>query len=148
VNLRDCPTAEPEEIEGFLHRRVRVHHELGAQLLACSVYELPPGERTFPYHLHWNNEEWLVVVSGTPTLRSPDGEHELSVGDVVHFPEGDAGTHGVSNRTETPARVAIFATRNHGSVRYPDSDKLGAGPPHERLFFRRGDAVDYWDGER
>jgi hypothetical protein len=32
-------------------------------------------------------------------------------------------------------------------VSYPDSDKLGAGPPHERLFFRRGDAVDYWDGE-
>jgi uncharacterized cupin superfamily protein len=147
VNLLDCATEEPAEIEGFLHRRARVHHQVGAQLLACSVYELPPGQRVFPYHLHWNNEELLIVVSGTPTLRAPDGERELSVGDVVAFPEGDAGAHGISNRSDGTARVAIFATRRHGSVRYPDSDKLGAGPPHERLFFRRGDAVDYWDGE-
>jgi uncharacterized cupin superfamily protein len=148
VNLLDCATEEPAEIEGFLHRRARVHHQLGAQLLACSVYELPPGQRVFPYHLHWNNEELLIVVSGTPTLRAPDGERELSVGDVVAFPEGDAGAHAISNRSDGTARVAIFATRRHGSVTYPDSDKLGAGPPHERLFFRRADAVDYWDGER
>jgi uncharacterized cupin superfamily protein len=147
VNLLDCATEEPAEIEGFLHRRARVHHQVGAQLLACSVYELPPGQRVFPYHLHWNNEELLIVVSGTPTLRAPDGERELSVGDVVAFPEGDAGAHGISNRSDGTARVAIFATRRHGSVSYPDSVKLGAGPPHERLFFRRGDAVDYWDGE-
>jgi uncharacterized cupin superfamily protein len=148
VNLLDCATEEPAEIEGFLHRRARVDHQLGAQLLACSVYELPPGQRVFPYHLHWNNEELLIVVSGTPTLRAPDGERELSVGDVVAFPEGDAGAHGISNRSDGTARVAIFATRRHGSVSYPDSVKLGAGPPHERLFFRRGDAVEYWDGER
>jgi len=33
---------------------------------------------------------------------------------------------------------------------YPDSDKLGVRPSGggpDRLDFRRGDAVDYWDGE-
>jgi hypothetical protein len=32
---------------------------------------------------------------------------------------------------------------------YPDSDKLGARPAGRGpdLDFRRGDAVDYWDGE-
>jgi hypothetical protein len=33
---------------------------------------------------------------------------------------------------------------------YPDSDKLGVRPPdggEDRLDFRRGDAVDYWDRE-
>lgn len=33
---------------------------------------------------------------------------------------------------------------------YPDSDKVGVRPPGggpDRLDFRRGDAVDYWDGE-
>ena len=147
MNLLDCPTAEPAEIEGFLHRRVRVHHELGASILACSLYELPPGERTFPYHLHWNNEEWLIVVSGEPTLRTPEGERVLKAGDVVAFPQGEAGAHAVANRSTAPARVVIFGTRRHGSVVYPDSDKLGAGPPHDRRYFRRGDAVDYWTGE-
>ena len=163
MNLLDCATQEPDEIEGFLHRRVRVHHELGAEILACSVYELPPGERVFPYHLHWNNEEWLIVVSGTPTLRTPDGERDLAVGDVVAFPQGESelapgdviafagdatGAHDVSNRTDEPARVAIFSTLRVGTSHYPDSDKIGAGPPHERLFLRRSDAIDYWDGER
>jgi hypothetical protein len=43
--------------------------------------------------------------------------------------------------------VAIFSTRKQGSAHYPDSDKIGAGPPWDRLYFRRGDAVDYWEGE-
>ena len=44
-------------------------------------------------------------------------------------------------------RVAIFSTLRQGTVVYPDSDKLGAGPPHDRRYFRRDDAVDYWHGE-
>ena len=44
-------------------------------------------------------------------------------------------------------RVAIFSTLRQGSVVYPDSDKIGAGPPWDRRYFRRADAVDYWDGE-
>ena len=31
---------------------------------------------------------------------------------------------------------------------YPDSDKVGLYPVGERHLFRRGDAVDYYDGER
>ncbi|MGI9185857.1 MAG: hypothetical protein ACR2GZ_13020 [Solirubrobacteraceae bacterium] len=45
----------------------------------------------------------------------------------------------------------MFGDRNPVSmVVYPDSDKLGLRPPaapDDRLNFRRGDAVDYWDGE-
>lgn len=120
---------------------------LGAELIGCSLYELPAGVRPWPYHYHWSNEEWLVVVSGTPTLRTPDGVRELAPGKVVGFPQGEPGAHDISNRTDGTVRVAIFSTLRQGSVVYPDSDKLGAGPPHDRRYFRRGDAVDYWDGE-
>ena len=121
--------------------------ELGAELLGCTVYELPPGERVFPYHWHLGNEEWLIAVSGRPTLRTPEGERELAPGDVVAFPEGEGGGHDVANRTGEPARVAIFSTRRRGTAFYPDSDKVGAGPPQDRRYYRRSDAVDYWDGE-
>jgi uncharacterized cupin superfamily protein len=143
VNLLDCETGEPEEVPGFLHRRARLRGEL----IGCSVYELPPGERVCPYHGHWNNEEWLIVVSGRPSLRTPEGERELAPGDVVAFPEGEAGAHGVWNRSGETSRVAIFSTLRHGTTFYPDSGKLGAGPPHDRLYLRRSDAVDYWEGE-
>jgi uncharacterized cupin superfamily protein len=38
------------------------------------LYELQPGERSFPYHYEYGCEEWLLVVSGRPTLRTPDGK--------------------------------------------------------------------------
>lgn len=148
MNLLECDLPAMDMPPGFLHRRVSVREALGGELLGCSLYEFDPGEQLWPYHYHWANEEWLVVVAGAPTLRLAGVGRQLSPGDVVAFPEGEAGAHTLTNVTGEPARVAIFSTRRHGSVTYPDSDKLGAGPPRERLYFRRAAAVDYWDGER
>jgi uncharacterized cupin superfamily protein len=146
-NLLDGDPGDPEGREGVVYRRLSVRPWLGAELIGCSLYELPAGVRPWPYHYHDNNEEWLVVVSGRLTLRTPAGVRELAAGEVVGFPQGDPGTHDISNRTEETVRVAIFSTLRQGSVVYPDSDKMGAGPPYDRHYFRRGDAVDYWDGE-
>ena len=146
-NLLDGETDEGEEVDVFVHRRAGVRHDLGGELIGCSLYEVPPGKRAWPYHYHGNNEEWLMVVEGRPTLRTPEAERELAPGDVVGFPQGEAGAHDISNRSDEPVRVAIFSTLRQGSVVYPDSDKIGAGPPWDRRYFRRGDAVDYWDGE-
>ena len=35
------------------------------------MYELEPGNRLCPYHLHYANEEWLVVLRGEPTPAPP-----------------------------------------------------------------------------
>ena len=148
MNLATCGVETPDDLPGrFEHRRVSVREALGGELFGCSLYEFEPGKQLWPYHLHWGNEEWLIVVRGMPTLRTPAGERELRAGDVVAFAEGEAGAHTLYNRSSEPARVAIFSTRRQGSVTYPDSDKVGAGPPHERLYFNRAAAVDYWDGE-
>jgi uncharacterized cupin superfamily protein len=136
MNLRAVELAPHEAPPGFEFRAQKI----GGELIGCTLYEIEAGKQLWPYHFHWNNEEWLIVVAGTPTLRTPDGERELRAGDVVGFPEGEAGAHTLRG----PGRVAIFSTRRHGSVTYPDSGKVGAGPPHDRLYFRREDAVDYW----
>ena len=127
-----------------------VARERGLRSLGASVYELPAGQWTFPYHYHYGVEEWLYVVLGAPTLRDPSGERVLAPGDAVCFPSGPDGAHAVRG----PGRVVMFsglvaATAASVSV-YPDSDKIGVRPPGDgpdRLDFRRGDAVDYWDGE-
>ena len=147
MNLRDASVEPACDQPGFEHRAVSVRKALGAELIGCTVYEVDSGAQLWPYHFHWNNEEWLVVVSGTPTLRTPGGERELRAGDVVGFVEGEAGAHTLVNRSSAPFRVALFSTRNQGSVVYPDSGKVGAGPPWDRLYFKREDAVDYWEGE-
>jgi uncharacterized cupin superfamily protein len=136
---------------GFIWRGQRgVPREFGLRWFGASVYEVPADQWTFPYHYHHGVEEWLYVADGAPTLRDSAGERVLAPGDLVCFPGGPDGAHAVRG----PGRVVIFsgvAAAGAASISvYPDSDKLGVRPPGggpDRLAFRRGDAVDYWDGE-
>jgi uncharacterized cupin superfamily protein len=121
-------------------------------LLGATLYDLPPGQRVCPYHYEYNNEEWLLVVEGKPTLRTPDGEYELKPGDVVVFPEGPAGAHTTGNRTEQTARIVMFSSkRTPKATVYPDSDKIAVyrldDADTDSIIVRRSAATDYWDGE-
>jgi uncharacterized cupin superfamily protein len=127
-----------------------VGRRIGAELIGGSMYELEPGDRLWPYHTHYANEEWLLVVRGRPRLRTSDGEHDLKEGDVVAFPRGDEGLHQVINRTDAPLRVLMLSTLIAPDlVRYPDSGKLGARDVNGEcvLLTRPGPILDYWDGE-
>ena len=87
---------------------------------------MPPGQAIGPYHYEDPDEGWLLVVSGTPTLRHPGGEEQLEPWDFVFFPPGPAGAHLVRNTSESPARVAMFSSLGSaaGAVVYPDSDMI------------------------
>ena len=117
--------------------------------LGASLYELPPGQRTFPYHYELGNDELLVVVAGTPTLRDPGGERQLRPGDCILFPSGPEGAHELINRAEMTARVLLVSSFAvpRGAVQV-DSDKImirWGTEVGESLWFRRDDAADYWD---
>jgi uncharacterized cupin superfamily protein len=149
-NLHGDDWDREEDRPGWRSKDAFVGRRLGAELLGGSVYELEPGDRLFPYHVHHANEEWLLVVRGRPTLRSPDGEQELREGDVAVFPRGQAGAHQVSNGTDAPVRVLMLSSMILPEiVEYPDSGKVGArDATGERLLMSRpGPRLDYWDGE-
>jgi uncharacterized cupin superfamily protein len=147
VNLYEVETeAVPGRPAGYELSRARVGELIGASALGLSVYDLPPGQSAFPYHYELGREEWLLVLSGRPTLRDPDGEYELEPGDLVLFPEGEEGAHKVTNKGEDVARIAMISNKDEPSVAfYPDSGKVGVWP--EGKLFRLADEVDYFDGE-
>ena len=142
---------------GYSWKRMRVARRLGGELLGASVYELPPGQGTWPYHLHWANEELVVVLEGTATLRTPDGERELERGDAVIFRRGPEGAHKLVNGSDRSARVLVVSTMIEPDIgEYPDSGKVGlfagaapgAPTPEGTLeAFYRLDQVGYFDGE-
>ncbi len=114
------------------------------------MYELESGSRLWPYHTHHANEEWLIVVRGRPTLRTPEGEQPLQEGDVVCFRRGKQGAHQVVNRTDTAVRVLMLSTMiKPDVVEYLDSGKIGArSVSGERIMLSRpGPLLDYWEGE-
>jgi uncharacterized cupin superfamily protein len=126
VNLAEIEREpRPHLPDGFRRASTRVGGSLGAARTGLGVYELPPGQAVSPYHYEDPEEEWLLVVSGTPTLRHPGGEDQLEPWDVVFFPSGPDGTHQVRNTGESSARVAMFSSITAvGAVIYPDSDMI------------------------
>ncbi len=90
-----------------------------------TLYVLAPGAKS-PYHWHFGDEEWLVVVAGAPTLRTPSEERVLRPWDVAVFPRGEAGAHQVHNDTDEPARLVFFSTVSDPEVCvYPDEGLTG-----------------------
>ena len=135
-NLYGDEWNETTEHEGFAFKDGWVGARIGAELIGGSLYEVAPGKKLWPYHVHHANEEWAIVVRGRPTLRTPEGEQELAEGDVVCFVRGPAGAHQVINRTDEPVRVLMLSSRLLPDViEYLDSGKIAAtGADGKRLF--------------
>ena len=132
------------EREGFRWRGARVGKAIGGEGIGACLYELTAEERTYPFHFHHGNEEWLLVVAGTPTVRTPDGAWLLQPGDLVCFPRGPAGAHGVTG----PGTVLLLSEKRLPDVvEYPDSGKVGVRHHGTGQNFLACDAVGYWDGE-
>lgn len=94
--------------------------------LGASVYELRPGEWV-PFHFHHGSEELLVVLRGSPTLRTATGTRELAEGETVHFAVGPEGVHGVTNETSQPVRYLMASTLESPEVvEYPDLNQITA----------------------
>ena len=141
---------EANDRAGYEHKSAVIGKRLGADLLGATLYEVPPGEKTWPYHYELGCEEWLIAVSGRPTLRTPEGERELEPGDVVLFPEGPDGAHQVINRSEEPCRVVIFSSKSPVAiVHYPDSGKVGLWTQEDgyQAMLNSEPDLDYWERE-
>jgi uncharacterized cupin superfamily protein len=137
--------------EGYRAGVAPVGKTAGGEALAVKSFELPSGQSVCPYHYEYE-EEWLLVLEGVVVLRTPEGEQELSLGDLVRFAPGPDGAHKVTNRAEQPARILMFSSAREPAVAvYPDSDKIGVWPGNDedRVMLRRGDGqLEYYDGER
>lgn len=139
---------DEEDPPGYRSGIARVGGAAGGQENAVKEFEVPPGETICPYHYEYV-EEWLLLLEGSVTLRTPEGDHSLQRGDLVCFPAGPAGAHKVTNRGDGAALVLMWSSAREPSVAiYPDSDKMGVWAGEDRAMLRRADAhVNYYEGE-
>lgn len=138
-------------------RRKQLGDAADGEQLGCSLYELPPGHESWPYHYHTANEEALYVLAGTGTLRLNGETYTLTEGDYIPVLAGEDGGHKVINDSDDCLRFLAMSTMNEPDVTvYPDSEKLGIfvdSPPSGRKerslegYYQISDDVDYWDGE-
>jgi len=128
---------------------VRKLAEGGAGGCTVAQYEIPPGKSAYPYHYHVKDEEAFYILSGKGLLRTPDGEKEVSAGEFLYFPAGEAGAHKITNISKTENFVYLdFDIKNDLDVcLYPDSGKFGIWGKGIDKCYKSEQAVDYYDGE-
>jgi uncharacterized cupin superfamily protein len=152
-NIEKPDFDEPRNHDGFRALRARISRQAGSERLGLSLWEVAPGQAAYPYHAHLNEEELIVVLDGTPSLRTPDGWRDMEQGEVVAFLRGEEGAHQIVNRTDRPVRFLAFSPCGDPDVVIqPDSGKIGAFERRPdgggmRMWFRAEDDRDYYDGE-
>jgi uncharacterized cupin superfamily protein len=152
-NLFEAPSFEYDESDPAPYRAgmYRFGPEIGASRMGATVYELPPGTSLCPYHYE-SEEEWLLVLQGQVTLRHPEGEDVLGPGDITAFPVGPAGAHKTTNNGSETVRMVMLSTVDPiGYAAYPDSDKIwfwsNSSDPRDKVRVRKGEKLDYYEGE-
>jgi uncharacterized cupin superfamily protein len=152
-NFNDVPMARMQREPLYDGVGARLAHGTAARKLGASVDVVPPGMRSCPYHLHHAQEEMFIVIEGSGTLRVAGEMLPLKAGDVVFIPPGPEYPHQIINTSQAPLKYLSISTKETPEIcEYPDSGKylaegsLDAGTPFE-VIARRGESLDYWDGE-
>ena len=114
-----------------------------------SVYEIPPGKSAYPYHYHFQSEEVFYIISGTGILRTPEGETEVTSGDILVFPACEEGAHKLTNSSKTEMLIYIdFDTYHSPEVSFmPDSNKSVVYGHGLKKIIKNSTEVDYYEGE-
>jgi len=139
---------DPNKIDNFrLFSDVsRIKKGLKPQNLNFDLRQLNPGQYSAPYHSHRFAEELFMIISGSATLRTPNGLEVVNNGDLIFFEIGETGAHQLYNHTtETCTYLDIRTFIGYDVCDYPDANKLFIAPSFE--IFNKDSKLKYFEGE-
>lgn len=112
----------------------------GLTQFGAYIDTLAPGARSSRRHWHDSEDEFLLVLDGTPTVIDNFGSHDLAPGDAVCWAHGNPNAHHVLNTSAAPCRTLIVGSRVAGDIcHYPDSgDRQVNGETHWQVQDRNG----------
>ena len=119
--------------------------------LEVFFYTLQPGKTNSPYHYHVANEDMYYIISGSGTLKTPDGEKKVCEGDVIIMPAHKNGAHNITNTSCEPlVYISVQTVNSPDLVVHPESEKfvvLGAVPNAFLKAYGIGSNVNLLRGE-
>ncbi len=98
---------------------------VGLTQFGAFIEELPPGSASSFAHWHAEEDEMVLVLSGTPTLVEGDSETVLAPGDAACWKAGEAVGHCLQNHSDHPVRYLVIGTRSPKDiVTYPGLERI------------------------
>ncbi len=114
--------------------------------VGVQLEELPPGKRSAPSHYHLDEEEHVLVLEGSCTLRLGEDRLPLRAGDYVCFPAGQQVGHSLENEGTEACRLLVIGERSPDDVVvYTDTGKVMVRAL--RKIYDGAATREYWDGE-
>jgi uncharacterized cupin superfamily protein len=126
------------------HRRA-LGDALGLTQFGVNLSRLDPGAVSSLRHWHTGEDEFLLILEGTPTLVTDDGERVLGPGLAAGFPAHTENGHRLENRSDKPVIYVEVGTRSaRDVVTYPDADlELIKDDVAKQRTFRHKDGTPY-----
>jgi uncharacterized cupin superfamily protein len=125
VAPRTKPSNYPEPFASRMAGRVKrqLGDVFGLVNFGVNLTELAPGSVSALRHSHSRQDEFVYILSGTPTLVTASGSTQLAPGMCAGFKAGAGGGHHLVNRTNAVVTYLEVGDRTSGdSIHYPDDD--------------------------
>ena len=135
----DYPAPHDAPCRARRSRRLGDHG--GLTQFGISEVTISPGSWSSQRHHHSAEDEFVLILSGTPTLVSDAGERELKAGDICAHPAGDGDAHHLINRSGADVVILTVGSRRPevDTCSYPDVDiHLPANGTPQREYVRKG----------
>lgn len=119
------PSIYPEPFASMMKGRVK--HPLGDLFgltnFGVNLTRLDSGGASALRHAHSRQDEFIYVLSGTPTLITDEGATQLAPGMCAGFKAGTGNAHRLVNEAAEPAVYLEIGDRSAGDeASYPDDD--------------------------
>ncbi|MBC7544517.1 MAG: cupin domain-containing protein [Candidatus Sericytochromatia bacterium] len=102
------PVQYDGEVQGSRGESVEVSAALGMKSLFCNIHRLMPGQQDAKFHFHKQEEEFFMILKGTPVLCFKDDAQVTQPDDCIYIAPNTP--HNFSNRSDKPAIIFMMNT--------------------------------------
>lgn len=129
-------------MEGRSKRRLGDH--FGLENFGVNLTRLAPGAMSALKHRHSKQDEFIYILSGTPTLVYGDAEFPMAPGGCFGFRHDNGLAHQLVNRSGSDAVYLEIGDRTAGDeVQYPDDDLSATAQEDGSWVFCHKDGTPY-----
>jgi len=129
-------------MEGRIKRKLGDYFSLTN--FGVNLTELAPGAMSALKHHHREQDEFVYVLSGTPTLVFGEETHLMQPGDCFGFKKGQGVGHQLVNESGQKVTYLEIGDRSPGDrVEYPDDDLCAKSEQDGSWSFLHKDGAPY-----
>jgi uncharacterized cupin superfamily protein len=139
-------TIYPEPYAALLkgRRKRKLGEYFGLTHFGINLTHLAPGAVSALAHSHSKQEEFILILEGSPTLVLDGEEFILHSGDCYGFKAGTGIAHQLINRSEGNVTYLEVGDRTEGDeVEYPNDDLKATQLPNGQWSFHHKDGRIY-----